>query len=98
MEQLILGLSGLIAPYIIGAGGTFGITQWLKNRFGLAGFGAKLLSWVVTAVLGTVAALASGELVFSQLSDLPTYLEFLYGILFVVGVGEGSSKLYKSSK
>jgi hypothetical protein len=97
MENLILGLSTVLAAWVANAGGIVVITNRLKDWMNLSGFGARMLSLAVTAVLGTILALASGELSIAQLQNLPEYIGFLYGLLFA-GTGLFASQwLYQAT-
>ena len=96
--DLIVGISGVLASWIATAGGVVALTGKLKSWLGVSGLWARILSMVVTAVLGVILAIASGELTQATIQDLPAFFNFLYTLVFVTSGGFASQWLYKASK
>ena len=96
--DLIVGVSGVLASWIATAGGVVSLTGKLKQRLGVSGLWARVLSMAVTAVLGVILAIASGELTQAIIQDIPAFAQFLYTLVFVTSGGFASQWLYKASK
>ena len=96
--ELIVGISGVLALWIANAGGIVALTGKLKSWLGVSGLWARVLSMVVTAVLGVILAIASGELTQATIQDLPAFFNFLYTLFFAGSAGLAAQWVYKASK
>jgi len=96
--ELIVGISGVLALWIANAGGIVALTGKLKSWLGVSGLWARVLSMVVTAVLGVILAIASGELTQVTIQDIPAFAQFLYTLVFAGSAGLAAQWAYKASK
>lgn len=84
--------AGMLVAIIGGSAGVVPLINWLKQEFKLEGNIVEILSWVMSAVVAILIAVAGGVITPDLFADPLQLLTVVLGVIF------GGNKLYTFDK
>lgn len=84
--------AGMLVAIIGGSAGVVPLVNWLKTQFNLEGNIVEVLSWIMSAIVAILIAVAGGVITPDLFADPLQLLTVVLGVIF------GSNKLYAFDK